>query len=234
MDETEAEGYAVAHVMRTLLIVYFTLDKPARRDARRGICEEDRLRVENAVDEVMSVVVQRRQETPSSAKLEQDFPTIEVLGACRPPPGQMAEWGVPKSIPSPEIAKRYVYDHFASTVHKLYSGPESIATVSAVAGRSAATTFIYRAFLRLIYWLQDCAGTISWDSRARSVRFDMPWARLEAQILDTIAGRLGDLYQPTVTRLVDCRHALAEGLADLADMAGARELALNLEGPGNR
>ena len=59
----------------------------------------------------------------------------------------------------------------------------------------------------------------------------MPWTRLESQILATIADRLGDLHQPTATRLSDCRRHLADGLADLADIAGARELALNLEVP---
>ncbi len=33
MDETEAERYALAHVVRTLLLVYFTFDRPARRNA---------------------------------------------------------------------------------------------------------------------------------------------------------------------------------------------------------
>ncbi|MCP4656944.1 MAG: hypothetical protein GY856_16155 [bacterium] len=56
----------------------------------------------------------------------------------------------------------------------------------------------------------------------------MPWAKIEYQILDTVADRLGELYQPNATRLSDCRSQLAAGLADLADMAGARELALNL------
>ncbi|MCP4571499.1 MAG: hypothetical protein GY838_04040, partial [bacterium] len=182
MDETKAERYALAHVERTLLFAYFTFGRPARRNALRGFPEQDRLRIENAVDEVMSVVVQRREQEPSSVELEQGFPTIEVLAACRPPPGRTSECWLPKSIVSPQIAERYVNDHFASTLHKLYARPESIATVSAVEGRSDAdATLIYRAVLRLMYWLQDRAGTMTWDRRRRTVRFDMPWAKIEYQ-----------------------------------------------------
>ncbi|MCP4664190.1 MAG: hypothetical protein GY856_53075 [bacterium] len=230
MDETEAERYALAHVVRTLTFVYFTFDRPARRNALRGFPEQDRLGIENAVDEVMSVLVQRREQEPSPEELEEGFPTIEVLAACRPPPGRTSECWLPKSIVNPQIAERYVNDHFASTLHKLYARPESIATVSAVEGRSAADgTLIYRAVLRLMYWLQDRAGTMTWDRRSRTVRFDMPWAKIEYQVLDTVADRLGELYQPNATRLADCRSQLTAGLADLADLAGAREMALNLE-----
>jgi len=226
MNETEAHGFALAHVTRTLQIVYYTFDRPALRCALRGTTEQDRLRVGNAVDDVMSVVIRRREEEPSPEELAGDFPAIALLAACRPPPGRMAACWLPKLILSLQTAERYAYDHFASTVHKLYAHPGSIALAHAIRGRSDAdATLIYRAVRRLIYWLQDRAATMQWDRRTRSVRFDMPWARVDHQVLDTVADRLGDLDRPAAT-LAACREQLANRLSDLADVAGARELAL--------
>jgi hypothetical protein len=233
MNTNDATGFALAHVARTLMLVYRTHDRPALTAALQGFPDANRVWIEDAVCTLIGELLRQREENPSPEELEEGIPVRQLLAACRASAVAArgpATWvGVWRAFDNAQTAERYVCDHFASTLHNLYARPESIARRSSVGQRpEPAAQEICRAVLRIIYGFQDRAGTLRWESQSRSVRFDMPWLLIDRQILASIAERLGDRYPSTATRLADCRRELLAGLADLANAPGARQSALNL------